>query len=309
MQENNIMNITDEQIAAYLEGNISPKETQQILSAMKHDEELREVLSIALDIDEEAIITDNDVLPMMSLAADDHDANLCALKCEAHIMEKYGISTTVEELLERAKLHKWTKEEGTPMFNVGRHLERVGLIASRRYYNNIDDIERYIARGGSVIAVIDSTQNGKPNHSIVIESMDGSLFIVFDPDQNNNPIKMGKSVFAEKWEASKRYMVVIDRFCPDEYEPRPIDITDVELGSELNELQEAIAENAHEVWAEARKSQGWSYGMERNDTLKQTPDMLPYSQLPEIEKQYDRDMAINTLKLVKKLGYDIVKRK
>lgn len=303
------MNITDEQIAAYLDGNASAEETQQILSAVQHDEELREVLSIALDIDEDSILADNDVLPMMSLAADDHDANLCALKCEAHIMEKYGIKTSVEELLENARFHKWTKEEGTPMFNVGRHLEKVGLIASRRYYNNIDDIERTISKGQSVIAVIDSTKDGKPNHSVVVESVNDTSIIVFDPDKNNSLIKIAKGDFAEKWEASKRYLVVIDRFTPDKYEPCPIDLTDVELGSELDELREAIAENAHEVWAGARKSQGWSYGNERNDTLKQTPDMLPYSQLPEIEKQYDRDMAINTLKLLKKLGYDIVKRK
>lgn len=309
MQENRKMYITDEQIAAYLEGNASMEETQQILSAMRYDEELREVLSIAMDINEDTVLADNDVLPMMSMAADDHDANLCALKCEAHIMERYGITTTVEELLATAKSHKWTKEEGTPMFNVGRHLEKVGLIASRRYYNNIDDIERTVSKGRSVIAVIDSTKDGKPNHSVVVEGVDDSSFTVFDPDQDRNPIKIEKGDFAEKWEPSKRYLVVIDRFSPDEYEPQPIDITDVELDPELNELREAIAENAHEVWAEARKSQGWSYGRERNDKLKQTPDMLPYSQLPEIEKQYDRDMAMNTLKLVKKLGYDIIKRK
>ena len=92
------------------------------------------------------------------------------------------------------------------------------------------------------------------------------------------------------------------------YVPKPIDLSDVELTEDLNELREAIAENAHEVWAENRQAEGWSYGPQRDDKLKQTPDMVPYSQLPESEKEYDREMAIKTIKLLYKLGYDIVKR-
>lgn len=92
------------------------------------------------------------------------------------------------------------------------------------------------------------------------------------------------------------------------YIPKPIDLSDVELTEDLNELREAIAENAHEIWAENRQAEGWSYGPQRDDQLKQTPDMVPYSQLPESEKEYDRDMAMKTIKLLKKLGYDLIKR-
>lgn len=92
------------------------------------------------------------------------------------------------------------------------------------------------------------------------------------------------------------------------YKPEPIDLSDVELTDDLDELREAIAENAHEIWAESRQAEGWTYGLERNDVLKQTPDMVPYSRLPESEKEYDRDMAMKTIKLLKKLGYDIIRR-
>ena len=92
------------------------------------------------------------------------------------------------------------------------------------------------------------------------------------------------------------------------YTPKPIDLSDVELTEDLNELREAIAENAHDVWAENRYTEGWRYGDQRNDELKLHPDMVPYSQLPEGEKKFDREMAMNTLKLLTKLGYDIVKR-
>ena len=92
------------------------------------------------------------------------------------------------------------------------------------------------------------------------------------------------------------------------YTPKPIDLSDVELTEDLNELREAIAENAHEIWAENRQAEGWTYGPQRDDQLKQTPDMVPYSQLPEGEKEYDREMAMKTIKLLKKLGYDLIKR-
>lgn len=92
------------------------------------------------------------------------------------------------------------------------------------------------------------------------------------------------------------------------YNPKPIDLSGVELTDDLNELREAIAENAHDVWAAERQAQGWTYGPQRNDEMKLTPCMVPYSQLPENEKTFDRDMAMKTLKLLKKLGYDIVKR-
>ena len=73
------------------------------------------------------------------------------------------------------------------------------------------------------------------------------------------------------------------------------------------ELREAIAENAHEVWAAARVEEGWTYGEERNDQLMHNPDIVPYNILPESEKEYDRMMAINTIKLIKKLGWKLVK--
>lgn len=91
-----------------------------------------------------------------------------------------------------------------------------------------------------------------------------------------------------------------------EYIPNPIDIADVVLPNELIELTEEIAKNVHEVWATARIAEGWHYGKERNTELKTTPCLVPYEDLPEIEREYDRKTAMETLKLIKKMGYDIV---
>ena len=93
----------------------------------------------------------------------------------------------------------------------------------------------------------------------------------------------------------------------EEYIPKPIDLSDVSLTEDLIELREAIAENAHEIWAENRRLEGWTYGPVRDDKLKQTPDMVPYKDLSDGEKEYDRATAMRSIKLLKKLGYDVVK--
>ena len=89
------------------------------------------------------------------------------------------------------------------------------------------------------------------------------------------------------------------------YIPKPAQTDDIVLSEELNGLVEAMAKNVHEVWAESRISQGWTYGSERNDALKHHPCLVPYEELPEVEKAYDRDTAVSTLKLICKLGFKI----
>ena len=89
------------------------------------------------------------------------------------------------------------------------------------------------------------------------------------------------------------------------YVPQPMDTSDISLPEDLNVLIEQMAKNVHEVWAKNRFEQGWTYGEERNDTLKQHPCLVPYEELPEVEKAYDRDTALGTLKLICKLGFKI----
>lgn len=91
----------------------------------------------------------------------------------------------------------------------------------------------------------------------------------------------------------------------NDYTPQPIDTSKIELPKELDALVESISKNVHEVWAQTRISQGWSYGTERNDELKQHPCLVPYEQLPEEEKVYDRNTALGTLKLIVSMGFKI----
>lgn len=91
------------------------------------------------------------------------------------------------------------------------------------------------------------------------------------------------------------------------YNPKPINTNDIVLSDDILALSEKLAENTHDVWAKTRIEQGWSYGETRNDELKQTPCLVPYEELPDSEKEYDRSTALETLKLIIKLGYKISK--
>lgn len=91
------------------------------------------------------------------------------------------------------------------------------------------------------------------------------------------------------------------------YIPEPEEISDICLPKELDSLVELMAKNVHEVWAQARMDEGWSYGAQRDDERKLHPCLVAYEELPENEKAYDRNTAISTLKLIGKLGFKIVK--
>src|ERR1700719_2942875 len=92
---------------------------------------------------------------------------------------------------------------------------------------------------------------------------------------------------------------------PTTYQPRPIDTSAVTLPPDIVELTEKLAENAHEVWAVTRIGQGWTYGPQRDDAHKKHPCLVPYTDLPETEKEYDRKTALETLRLILALGYTI----
>ncbi len=91
------------------------------------------------------------------------------------------------------------------------------------------------------------------------------------------------------------------------YRPDPVNTNDVILSEDLLVLTERIAENVHDVWAVGRISEGWVLGDTKDPVKKTTPLLVPYDQLPESEKDYDRNTALETLKLIVKLGYSISK--
>ena len=107
--------------------------------------------------------------------------------------------------------------------------------------------------------------------------------------------------------------VRIDRFIrpeqnrsPSSYVPEPIDTSEVVLPDELHDLVETLGHHVHEVWASLRTTEGWTYGPERNDVRKEHPCIIPYEDLPESEREYDRNTAKESIKVILALGYKII---
>lgn len=91
------------------------------------------------------------------------------------------------------------------------------------------------------------------------------------------------------------------------YTPKPIDTSKITLPKEIEELTEEIAKNVHENWAVGRIADGWTYGEKRDDVKKTTPCLVPYDELSETEKEFDRVTAMESIKTILALGYKIEK--
>ena len=327
MKKKSVNNISAEVLAAFLDGNATVQESKEIITALTEEAELRELMHISQSVDAELGMASQECefIPMTAMAATCNEENYCSLECEKYILRKLNIGFDEDELYRNAINNGWQKEKGTALHNIGRHLEYNGLIVTRQYNVTIDDIANALDEKDSVIVAVDGGEllgnradetvedlliGQIPDHTVVVLSLDtkSKTITLFDPNSSNTEDTYSIEQFMCAWNDSKNYLVTITSNCMKTYVPKPIDLSDVDLTEDLNELREAIAENAHEIWAENRQAEGWTYGPQRNDQLKQTPDMVPYSQLPESEKEYDREMAMKTIKLLKKLGYDLIKR-
>ncbi len=91
------------------------------------------------------------------------------------------------------------------------------------------------------------------------------------------------------------------------YIPHPMDTRNVQIPEELLPLMEDLAKNVHEIWSEKRKKEGWTYGPVRDDVAKKHPGLVPYEQLSEVEKEYDRATSQESLKFILKSGFKITK--
>ena len=92
------------------------------------------------------------------------------------------------------------------------------------------------------------------------------------------------------------------------YNPETIDTSRINLSADLEELVERLAQNNHDHWARKRFAQGWQYGSSRNDSRMEHPDLVPYQQLPDGEKEFDRKTVVEALKAIMALGYEVRKR-
>lgn len=303
--------LSDEMLAAFLDGNVTGEEATHVLSSLSEDSELAEVLALSPVIDSETEAERMRILPVWALAAANPD-NLCSFDCETFILSHLDYDIDHWSLLETAKANNWLREEGTPLHHVGRLLELKGLRVIRKYDATPADLEKALDDGYQVIAVVDKNiLDGADDcstpmyHAIYVTDVDSDGSVEHLDLDTLLEETVDRDIFMNAWKCSGNYMV-LSSTDDTEYNPQPINVEDIDLDADLVDLTEAIAENAHDTWARARMDEGWTYGPVRDDAKKQHPDLVPYNQLPDSEKEYDRIMAMNTLRLVRRLGFDIL---
>ena len=345
------MNITNELLAAYAEGNVSNEERLAVRQYLTENPQEWDSMLMMMDDDYDITLDDEDIaslniaeldhnltnllgeldckesneaqcriLPAMAMAAENKVDNLCVIHCEGIALRRFGFDITDEELLAESRKEGWLQQAGTALHNIGRLAGSHGLGVSHRYECSIEDIQESLSAGHIVLAAVDANElignyaeekqkdiiDGEtPNHVVIVESINKNTITITDSATPQQHDVYPLSQFLDAWDDSSRYLIIISD--GEEYEPHPIDLSDVEISDDLIELREAIAENAHEVWAYNRKQEGWTYGPVRDDAKKLHPDMIAYNKLPESEKLYDREMAMNTIKLLKKLGWKLTK--
>ena len=178
------LKVTDEIIASYIEGNVSKEEVASVLYAAKHDKRIREYLSLAM--------MGNDGFPMLAKAASGPDDDLCTIRCEQYILQKFGITVSEEELVKKASESNWLTEGGTPLFRIGCICANYGLCVCRQYKASLEDIQKALIRGDEVIVAVDGGEiDGNPivemiedryvgeipDHAIVVLSLENEIVV------------------------------------------------------------------------------------------------------------------------------------
>lgn len=194
---------------------------------------------------------------------------------------------------------------------IAENFEDAGLRVYERYDFNPKAVYSAVGKGGIVMPIVRGTLFTSGCSDLVftvIVKVDRvkQLITLFNPF-TKECADCALVTFIEQWVADGGDCITAFQVDNDTYIPHPHDLSQIQLPEDLKALCEEMAENAHDVWANERQSEGWTYGLKRDDHKLQTPDMIPYSQLPDTEKQYDRLMATGTLKLLIALGYKIEK--
>lgn len=121
---------------------------------------------------------------------------------------------------------------------------------------------------------------------------------------DDQPISLQRSNYAQAEHIPTKvralgYLIVSD-YDPEVYE---------EVTCFSDEQIEALARLEHDRWVDERLTAGWTLGPERDHENLISPYLIPYDELPERVKEYDRDPARQLIGLVKSAGLMVVRPK
>lgn len=323
-------------IEKYLSGKTSPEETIAALTAIATNPELEEyvVTQRRLDYEEDKLKDYGSFIPASSMAADD-GRNLCDLQCELFILRKLKRKVSETLVSQQSKNNYWLRDQGTPLYNVGRLLESKGYNVHRSFNSNLQQLKAAI-KDRFVIAIVNGdvlsqksasdsfSLENDANHAVVVLRISETKHKVslYNPAKEEGISDYHLDTFLDAWSESKNYMVTADKRQTNEYHPQPIDVSQIALDDDLLELVELLAENAHDVWGldkiEKAKADKRILAYDKVDgdrdiqeggatkKMRYSHYFVPYSRLSEEDKKPDRDSVTSTVKLIKRLGYRLV---
>ena len=210
--------ISDELLAAFLDGNTSEEETRQILLSLKSDKQLQEVLDIALQTDDEMslIPLQSEALPMLQMAALSGE-NICAVLCEIFILQRHHIPYDKDSLISTARKNNWLKPEGTPLYCLGNLLAYSGMVVCRKYDSTLDDIRCALEKDHDIVVGVDREKlyaeeidlEDLTNHAIVVMKLEGKTVTLFDPAGDPHISTVPVADFLDAWKESHNYMIQV----------------------------------------------------------------------------------------------------
>jgi len=312
-------------------GALSKEEMANVLFEIANDPQLEEY---AVNRKRFSYLEENQAdygsfIPASSMAADDGE-NLCDFQCEQYILKSLGADIEETSLIKEAKVNYWLKDQGTPLYNMGKLMERNGLYVERSYGESLDKLEDSLSAykvivvvNGNLLLEQDENQEmpdfgreGDANHAVVVLSVDKEMkkVVLYNPatDECAESSEYGLDIFERAWGDSRNYMVKArEKQSPYEYNPQPMDLSAISLNEELEELIEMISSQVHDVWAldKKRKVPGIRYAPANEDGSDKencSHFLLPYEMLSEEDKDNDRKMVLQTIKLLKRLGYRLL---
>ena len=188
--------ISIERFAAYLDGNLEPKDMRDVFMQIYEDDGLQQIAEqcVALDRDMSDSFKDcTDGIPLddidiPQITADESSINMydefyheevgedmslgqldvddiqqkypdtCAIKSQQIILESNDIGVSEDELVSESIENGWyvPGQGGTSPMDVGNLLENHGMTVSRFLHASIDDITTALAQGHHVIVGVDS---------------------------------------------------------------------------------------------------------------------------------------------------------
>lgn len=206
--------ISDELLAAYLDGNTSEEETKQVLQVLKKNKQLQEVLNVALQAEDAIIPLQSEDFPMLQMAALSGE-NVCAVLCEIFILQRHHIPYHEEQLVNTAREKGWLKPEGTPLYCIGNLLALSGLEVKRQYDSTINDLKLALEDDDDVVVGVDREKlyadendpEDLTNHAVVVTAINDDYVTIFDPYKKLDIIDIPVTEFIDAWKESRFYMV------------------------------------------------------------------------------------------------------